>query len=216
MRKRELCIVIINIFEIKFYVYKLFLETASYALFTSMRCSLFCLLVFIRGPPKPFNLKIERRIKMDKRPIRRKFNDNPYTLESIEKKEIYIINFKDYKGELHSVLVDKKVFDVFDENEKYENARFFEYSKHLLHEELNEETVAAEYSIEDELINNLTIKELKNIIETLPKNQKRRIKKYYFEEKSLEEIAKEENCSKVAIKYTIDAAINNISKKFKK
>lgn len=33
---------------------------------------------------------------------------------------------------------------------------------------------------------------------------------------TLEEIAREEKCSKVAIKYSIDIAIEKISKKFKK
>ncbi len=153
---------------------------------------------------------------MDVRPKRRKYTDNPYTLESIEKQELYIIKFKDSKGDLHSIQVDKKVFDVFDENEKYENARYKEYSKHLLYKELNEEIVSNNYSLEDELINNLTIKELKKLIEELPEIQKRRIKKYYFDEKKLEEIAKEENCSKVAVKLSIDIAIKKIMKKFGK
>ena len=41
----------------------------------------------------------------------------------------------------------------------------------------------------------------------LPKVQRRRIKKYYFEELTLKEIAKEENCTKMAIKFSIDNAI---------
>ena len=153
---------------------------------------------------------------MDVRPKRRKYTDNPYTLESIEKQELYIIKFKDSKGDLHSIQVDKKVFDVFDEIEKYENARYKEYSKHLLYKELNEEINKNNNKLKDKLINNLTIKELKKLIEELPEIQKRRIKKYYFDEKKLEEIAKEENCSKVAVKLSIDIAIKKIMKKFGK
>ena len=44
--------------------------------------------------------------------------------------------------------------------------------------------------------------------------QKRRIRKYFFENKTFEEIAKEENCTKRAVKFTIDIALEKISKKF--
>ena len=151
---------------------------------------------------------------MDKRPIRRKFRDNPYLLESIKEKNIYIIKFNDINGK-HEVVVDKDIFDLFDKNEKYENARYFEYSKHLFHNEINYSQIKSNYSLEDEVINNLSLKELKYTIEMLPDIQKRRIKKYYFEEKTLEEIAMEEGCSKVAIKYSIDSALRKISKIFK-
>lgn len=153
---------------------------------------------------------------MDKRPIRRKFKDNPYKLESIEAKEIYIINFKDITGEVHSVQVDKKVFDVFDEAERYENARIKEKVTKMVKSEINIENAKDPFSIEEDLINRLTIKELKELINELPDNQKRRIIKYYFEDKTLEEIAKEEHCTKMAVKFSIDNAIKNISKKFQK
>ncbi len=153
---------------------------------------------------------------MDKRPIRRKFKDNPYKLESLEKKEIYIINFKDIKGELHSVQVDKNVFDVFDEAERYENARIYEYTTKRIKSEIKIDNIKDPISIEDDLINRLTIKELKKIINELPDNQKRRVIKYYFEDMTLEEIAKEERVNKSSIKRAIDNAIKNISKKFKK
>ena len=60
------------------------------------------------------------------------------------------------------------------------------------------------------------VEELKDIINSLPEIQKRRLKKYYFEDMTLEQIAKEENCTKRAVKFTIDIAIEKISKKIKK
>ena len=61
--------------------------------------------------------------------------------------------------------------------------------------------------------------ELKNAIKLLNDIQKRRLIKYYFEDKSLEEIALEEGTSHQAISKSIhkaiDTAIKNISKKFK-
>ena len=151
---------------------------------------------------------------MDKRPIRRKFKDNPYKLESVEAKEIYIINFMDIKGEVHSVQVDKKVFDVFDEAERYENARIYEYTTKRIKSEIKIENIKDPFSIEDDLVNRLTIKELRELINELPENQKRRIIKYYFEDKTQEAIAKEEGCSRSAVEKSLRIAIEKISKKF--
>ena len=152
---------------------------------------------------------------MDKRPIRRKFKDNPYRWECIEKKQIYIINFMNIKGEVHSVQVNKQIFDVFDESERYENARIKEDTTKKIKSEINIENLKDNFSIEEDLINRMTIKELKDSISELPENQKRRVIKYYFEDKTLEEIAKEEHVNKSSIKRAIDNAIKNISKKFK-
>ena len=52
-------------------------------------------------------------------------------------------------------------------------------------------------------------------IKELPKTQRERLKKYYFENKTFEEIAEEENCTKRAVKFSVDIAIEKISKKFK-
>ncbi len=153
---------------------------------------------------------------MDKRPSRRKFTDNPYRLESIVKKEIYIIKFTDNKGNKHSIQVDKKVFDLFDESEKYENAQFFEYYKYFNHKNININNIKNKSLIEDYVINKHTTEELKRALNSLPKIQKRRIVKYFFENKTYEEIGNEEGCSKMAIKYSIDIALQKLSKKFQK
>lgn len=151
---------------------------------------------------------------MDKRPIRRKEKDNPYILESIEKQEIYVITFKDSTGKLNSIKVNKAIFDVFDESEKYDNSYIKTYTKRIIKADIDIENFKSDISVENQAINNINIEKLKYAIEKLPKIQKERLKKYYFEEKTLEEIAIEEHCSKVAVKYTIDVAIKNLLKKF--
>ena len=44
----------------------------------------------------------------------------------------------------------------------------------------------------------------------LPEVQKRRIKKYYFDDMTLEEIAKSESCTFRAIKFSIDIGLNKL------
>ena len=155
---------------------------------------------------------------MDKRPKRYKEIDNPYTLESIEKEELYFIKFKDDKGE-HLVTVTKEVFDVFDESEKQDNNMMVRNSRYIHKYELSDEALSNKMlnnqtSIEDKLISDFEIEELYEAINELSDIQKRRIRKYFFENKTFEEIAKEENCTKRAVKFTIDIALEKISKKF--
>lgn len=156
---------------------------------------------------------------MEKIPKRRKFNDNPYTL-LIENNTYYIV-FKDSRDSLRKESVSKDVFEVFDENERFENSYFKEYSVHIEHSELsdisiNKRNINKEASVEEQIIYKFLKYELENIISSLPNIQKSRLKKYYFDNKTLEEIANEEKCSKVAVKYSIDIAIKNISKRIKK
>ena len=153
---------------------------------------------------------------MDKRPCRRKFKDNPYTLTSNKDENIYIINFIDSRGILQNVEVNKDIFELFDKSEKEENARFYEYAKHLMHEDFNSEVIASDYSLEEEVFNNMTIKELKRALDELPSIQKRRIIKYYFYDMTLEAIAKEEGCTAKAVRFSINIALEKISKKIQK
>ena len=157
---------------------------------------------------------------MAERPKRRKYKDNPYTLNYIESKNIYVVSFKDVKGHSQNVEVNKEVYQAFDRFELDDLSEMNEYDNHIEHSEIFENTLEVRakdkpMSLEDSIIQKSTFEELKRAIDMLPEVQKRRIKKYYFDDKTLEEIAKEEKCSKVAIKYSIDNAIKNISKKIK-
>lgn len=143
---------------------------------------------------------------MDKRPKRKKFNDNPYILESDINNNKYYISFKNYKVE-----VNKDIFDIFDESEKYENAKIKEYAVHIEHSDIDINQINTVIkNLEQEVIDNIFNEELYSIINKLSNIQRNRIIKYFFEYKTLSEIAIEENCTKVAVKYSIDCGINNI------
>ena len=86
---------------------------------------------------------------------------------------------------------------------------------HVYEENLYHRAINNSVSIEDEIEEKIMLEELKNVINSLPEIQKRRLKKYYFDDMTLDQIAKEEKCSKVAVKYTIDIALQKISEKIK-
>lgn len=132
---------------------------------------------------------------MAESPKRRKCKDNPYTLNYIEEKNIYTITFKDVK-ELN------------------------EYDRHIEHSEIfenNLESRAKEKpsSLEDEIIKKSTFDELKKAIELLPEVQKRRIKKYYFEDKTEQQIAEEENATQQSVHIILERALENLKKYLK-
>lgn len=157
---------------------------------------------------------------MEDRPKRRKHKDNPYTLKSLANNE-YFVSFKDGKGILKIVKISKEIYQTMDEFELADKSEMNEYTRHseqsvLIDESLYKRAMDKPLELEDYIIKKSTFEELHFAIKQLPIVQQRRIKMYYFDELTMEEIAAIENCSKVAIKYSLDFAIKNLEKILKK
>lgn len=153
-------------------------------------------------------------------PKRNKSKDNPYTLGFDEDRNIYTVEFVDNKKVIHKVEITEKVYQAFDKFELEDISQIHKFRKHIEHSEVYEETlehrmIEKPITIEEEVEEKILIEDIRNVINSLPDIQKRRLKKYYFEDRTLEEIAAEENCTKVAVKYSIDIALEKISQKFK-
>ena len=69
--------------------------------------------------------------------------------------------------------------------------------------------------MEDEIIKKSIFDELKKAIELLPEVQKRRIKKYYFEDKTEQQIAEEENATQQSVHIILERALENLKKYLK-
>lgn len=156
---------------------------------------------------------------MIERPKRKKSKDNPYTLMIMDEK--YFVIFKDNKLNKKIVEINEEIFKTMDKFELEDISQMHKLDRHIEHSEVFEETlnkraINRQVSIEEIVENKILNEELKITIDSLSNIQKRRIKKYYYENKTLEEIAKEENCSKVAVKHSIDDGINKIKKILKK
>lgn len=154
------------------------------------------------------------------RPKRRKHKDNPYTLEKLGNGK-YIVSFKDGTNKFNEIEITEEVFNVMNKFELDDLSELNEFDNHIEHSEifedkLNIRAVDKPISLEDIVENKIDIELLKDAINTLPDIQKKRIKLYFLEDKTLDEIAKIDNCSKVAIKYSIDVALNSLRKKIKK
>ena len=158
---------------------------------------------------------------MQKHLNRNKDKYNPYTLDIDEETNTYIVEFKDIKNIIHRVEVSEKVYEAFDKFELEDISQIHKIRKYIERNEVYEETlfhksINASISVEDEVESKLLSDDLKDAIKLLNDIQKRRLIKYYFEDKSLEEIALEEGTSHQAISKSIHRAIEEIQKNLKK
>lgn len=149
------------------------------------------------------------------RPKRRKYRDNPYTLEVIGNK--HYIKFKDSTNKIQIIEVSIDIHNVFDLSELHDIKEMNEFDNHIEHSELLESTLHKRAvnnyeSVEEEVEKKLRNEELHIAISSLTEAQKRRIKLYYFEDKSLKEIADIEHCSIMSIKESIDTAKEKLKK----
>ena len=158
---------------------------------------------------------------MDVRPKRRKYKDNPYNLSSDKKNGLYYVSFMDSRGILQYIEINKTIFDELNKFELKDVSQMNEYDNHIEHLELSDEELYHRRKINtndyynENILNKILIKDLLSEIRKLPILQKNRLIKYYFYNMSYEQIAKEEGISKIAVKYSIDIAIEKILKKFK-
>ena len=154
---------------------------------------------------------------MAERPKRRKHKDNPYVIDYVQEFDIYIVSFKDINGKLHKVEVSKEVYNAFNQFELDDLSELNEFDNHIEHSEifennLNSRAKEKPLSLEDEVINKLTLEELKLAINKLSDTKKKRIKMYYFDEMTLEQIAKREHTSHQAISKSLHEALAEIKK----
>lgn len=154
---------------------------------------------------------------MAERPKRRKYKDNLYTLNYIEEKNIYMVSFKDGKGNIQKVEVSKKVYKAFDNFELQDLDELNEYDRHIEHSEIfenNLETRAKDkpLSLEDSTIRKAAYDELMRAIKQLPKIQHKRIKLYYFDELSTKEIAEKGKCTQHSVRVSIREPQKNQAK----
>ena len=148
---------------------------------------------------------------MAERPKRRKHKDNPYTLECIEEKNIFRVSFKDGVGKKHNVDLDVKQFQAFNKFELDDLSELNEYDNHIEHSEiyennLNDRAMDKPISVEDIVETKIRDEKIRKAISTLSDIQKRRIIKYFFEDKNEYEIAKEENTSQQAVNKSLSQA----------
>ena len=157
---------------------------------------------------------------MVKIPVRNKSKDNPYTLGYDEEKNVYTVEFSDNKNIIHKVEITDKIYGAFNKFELEDVSQIHKYSKYIEHSEVYEETlnkraVDKQLSVEEFVEHKMDMDDLKLAVDKLSDVQKRRLKMYYFEDMTLNEIAEIEGCSIKNVHKSIEQAKENIKKTLK-
>lgn len=154
-----------------------------------------------------------------KRPKRRTDKDYPYTIQITESKK-YTVSFTDGLGVLQTVEISKELFEQFDRFELEEVSQHNEKERHYEKNELSEEMLlkrafAPPKSVESTVIDELERKQLLMELECLPETPRTRLKMYFFENLTYEEIARKYDCTYQAIQCSLEGAIKILKKKIK-
>lgn len=131
----------------------------------------------------------------------------------------YFISFSDGQGVYYREQVDEKLYTVFNQYELEDISHLNVVSRHYEHSDLTEETLnqraaVAPESLEDQVYRKLLYQKLHKAILTLPEIQRRRLLLYYFDGYTFEQIAEMEGCTKRAVKFSVDIALNELKEFF--
>ena len=149
-------------------------------------------------------------------PKRRKSKDNPYIIKHVENSNTYIVIFNSNNIE-NKIQISKEIYEALNQfelddlkqlNEKDRHYERLEQSEEFLFKRSFNKNKSVEDIVEEKIMND----KLKTAINMLSNIQKRRIKKYYFDSKTLDEIALEEHTSHQAISKSIASGIEQIKK----
>ena len=153
----------------------------------------------------------------EKHPNRKKDKHNPYTLMIVEGR--YYLSFKDGRGVMQNIEIDKVLYELFNRFELEDISYLNRVSRHIEHSELTEASLndRAFYkaeSLEEPVSRSIEYELLHKAISKLPETQRRRLLLYFFGELTYEQIAELEGCTKRAVKFSIDLAIEKLRKSF--
>lgn len=155
---------------------------------------------------------------IDPRPKRRKDRDNPYTIFTIGLKTDYpryYLSFLDVTDTHHCMEIDRELFEALDQFELDDISFMNEVDRHHEQSEQTEASLARrateqQDSVEETVQQLMDAEALHRAIAQLPETQRRRLVLYYFGNFTYEQIAEMEGCTKRAVKFSVDIAIERL------
>ena len=111
--------------------------------------------------------------------------------------------------------ITEELYDAFNSFELEDLSYLNVWDRHMEQSEiwestLNERAVEVQESVEDIVIRNLQNEKVHRAIGMLPEVQKRRIRMYFFEGMTYEEIAAKEKCKHPAVAKSVKAALDKL------
>ena len=152
-------------------------------------------------------------------PKRRKDKYNPYTIGTTGDGRHWL-TFSGGQRNRHHLEIDAAVFALFDSFELDDLSYLNEVDRHYEQSELTEASlydraVHRPATVEESALQSMEYAQLHRAISVLPEIQKRRLILYYFQGLTYEQIAEMEGCTKRAVKFSVDIAVEKLKKFFK-
>ena len=152
-------------------------------------------------------------------PKRRKDKYNPYTIGTTEDGRHWL-TFSDGQSDQHHFEISAAVFELLDSFELDDLSYLNELDRHYEQSELTEASlydraVHRPATVEESALQSMEYAQLHRAISELPEIQKRRLILYYFQGLTFEQIAGMEGCTKRAVKFSVDIAVEKLKKFFK-
>lgn len=152
-------------------------------------------------------------------PKRRKDKYNPYTIGTTEDGRHWL-TFSDGQSDQHHFEISAAVFELLDSFELDDLSYLNELDRHYEQSELTEASlydraVHRPATVEESALQSMEYAQLHRAISELPEIQKRRLILYYFQGLTYEQIAGMEGCTKRAVKFSVDIAVEKLKKFFK-
>lgn len=117
--------------------------------------------------------------------------------------------------------IQKDLFDALNQFELDDLSILNEWDRHIEHYEQTEQSLnrrarlKAE-TVEESVLHRMEQEQLHRAIRALPEIQRRRLTLYYFQGLTYEKIAEMEGCTKRAVKFSVDIAVEKLKKFFEK
>ena len=133
----------------------------------------------------------------------------------------HIAIFRDANNIIQEVEISDIIKEALINEKRKEKRQKNEFDRHIEHSEiyenrLNSRAMDKPKSLEEQFENKIISQNLRDAISSLSEVQKRRIKMYYFERMTQQEIADKEGVSLRAVQYTLNDALEELKKIFKK
>ena len=128
------------------------------------------------------------------------------------------LTFSDGQGNRYHFEISAAVLALFDSFELDDLSYLNEVDRHYEQSELTElydRAVHRPATVEESALQSMEYAQLHRAISELPEIQKRRLILYYFQGLTYEQIAGMEGCTKRAVKFSVDTAVEKL-KKFSK
>ena len=111
--------------------------------------------------------------------------------------------------------ITEELYDAFNSFELEDLSYLNVWDRHMEQSEiwestLNERAVEVQESVEDIVIRNLQNEKVHRAIDMLPEVQRRRVKMYFFDGMTYEEIAAREKCKHPAVAKSVKAALDKL------